>query len=281
MSISLRAEGRIENAVEILDGLTKSKSAGIASGAHVLLGIISLEDRGDLAAAERYFSDAIDKYPRVEQTAQAYRGLTEVYLREGDLAGAERTIAKRRSVAPQDPWAICGLGELAFFRGASDTAGIFFRNVVLSFPKSTEANDAVQYLALIADASESGDIEKIAAAFKDMRQDRVADALQKFDDLIEKHSSQPWADLLLWNRANIEIELDDIAGCKDDLTRIADDFPDGYHASQAVELLGDLAHDSGDLVAAAHHYNRILTDFPDAVNIERVRGKLKEIPGNI
>ena len=281
MAVSLRATGQIDRAATILEKLKKSKSATIAAGALVLLGEISFENRGDNDAARQYFSKAIESYPRVPQTAEAYRGLTEVYLREGNLTEAERILAKRRSVAPQDPWALFGLGELFFFKGATDTAGIFFRNVVLSFPKSSEANDAVQYLALMADAASSEDMDRISAAFWSLRQGENARALSEFGDLIEQYSAQPWADLLLWNRAKIELKLNDATSCKADLERIAKDYPDGYHAARAVELLGDLARSDGDLILATQYYNRILADFPDAVNIERVRGKLKIIPGNI
>ena len=281
MAYSLKAQNRIDEAENLLKKLIKSKTPAIAGEALVLFGRIDLENKKDLKAAREMFTEAIESYPKIEQTAFAYRGLTEVYFRNNDFSSAEQVFTKRRTIAPDDPWALFGLGELAFFRGSTDTAGAYFRGVVLSFPKSEEANDAVQYLALLADASSGADMSEITSAFAALRKGDSETALLKFDSIIEEHSSQPWADLILWERAQLRLSLGDKMGCRTDLKSISELFPDGYHASQAVEILGDLALESGDLQAATHYFNQILTEHPSAVNIERVRNKLKAIPGNI
>ncbi|HHS50902.1 MAG TPA: tetratricopeptide repeat protein [candidate division Zixibacteria bacterium] len=281
MSYSLRATGKIADAEKTLAPLAKGKTPNIAAEALVLLGTISLEDRDNPKAAKGYFAEAIEKYARFPETATAYRGLVEVHLREDDLTAVEQILTQRRATAPDDPWALFGLGELAFFRGAIDTAGMIFREVVLSFPRSSEANNAVEYLALMADAGQSGDIELVISAFSALRKGDLPLALARFDTLIEKHSSQPWADILLWERAHIRLKTGDRIGCQTDLNSIAELFPEGYHASQAIEKLGDLALEDGDPTVAVRYYNRILADYKNAVNLERVRDKLRRIPGNI
>ncbi|GEM_PF-1839619 len=281
MAYSLRATKRVDEAIKTLTPLTKSKSPNIAAEATALLGTIYLEDKADAKTARGYFEEAIKSYPRAPQTGPAFRGLAEVYFQSDDFESAEGLLRQRRAVSPDDPWALFGLGELAFFRGATDTAGAIFKDLAIGFPKSEEANDAVEYLALFADASKSGDLGQIASAFRELRKGELKNALTGFDELIDKHSSEPWADLLLWERAHLKLRMGDELGYRTDLKSISEVFPDGYHAAQALELLGDSALESGDLDGARHYFNTILVDYSGAVNLERVREKLRKMPGNI
>ncbi len=278
---SVRAQGKPDKAKTILMGLLESKSPSIAVGAMTLLGQIELYDLGNIDSAEEYFDRAITRYPRTPGVGLAYRGLTDVYIRQNNLAAAERVLQQRRKTAPQDQWALFGLGELAFFRGSVDTAGGIFQAVVLGFPTSFEANNAVEYLALIADAAESEKMPRIAGVFMLMRQRKNREAIEELNSLIEELEGEIWLDLLLWTRATLHLELENLTGATNDLVNIIENYPDGYHAAQSLELLGDLAAKSGDITSAADYYNRVLTDYPEAVNIERVRGKLREIPGNL
>jgi len=281
MAVSLRGLGRLEESETILTELKNSKTPSIAAAALTVLGQIALYDSNDLDAAEKYFSDVLKRYPKIAGTEAAYRGLTDVHLRRGDFESAEIVLKQRRDVAPQDPWALYGLGELTFFRGIIDTAAGIFRAVALSFPKSEEANNAVAYLALIVDAGKSESIPQITDAFKLMRQDRLGEAIAVFDNLIEELEGEIWLDLLIWNRALLLLEVGNEAAAKKDLKNIAENYIESFHAPMSLEILGDSAVTEGDLTLAVQYYNRILIDYPVAVNIERIRDKMRNMPGNI
>mgnify|MGYP006286205033 CR=1 FL=1 len=281
MARSYRSLGDIEQAAEILSELIESKQQYVAAGALVTMGEIELYDRGDDSKAEDYFQSAIEDYSRQPASGEAFRGLAELYIRRGDLDSAGEILLKRREVAPEDPWAIYALGEIAFYRGSMDTAGAYFRGVALGFPKSPEANEAVLHLALLADASQSEYLGDIAEALKLRRQGKTDEALEHFDSLVNALENENWLDLILFERAQLYRAADNPKAAKADFERIAEDFPEGYHAARSLEILGDMALKGDDPSVASQYYSRILTDYPDAVNVGRVRAKLREVPGNI
>ncbi len=278
---SMRATGKIETALGLLEPLKQSRIQTMAAVAFTESGNIYLHELGNLDKAEEEYLVAIQKYGRIEGTEDAYRGLTDVYLRRGDLSGAEEVLSLRRAANPQDPWALFGFGELAFFRGSTDTAAAAFRAVALAFPKSIEANNAVRYLALIVDASQSEAMMKIAQAFQFLRQRKMGEALAMLDQLIEELKAEPWADVLIWTRSTIHIETGNIESAKQDYKRIAEDYTGSFYAPLSLEQLGDLAATNGDYDNAVRHYNRILVDYSSAVNIERIREKMRDMPGNL
>lgn len=281
MAISMRKAGKFQQAIAVLERLTKIDNRTIAAQAYTQLGSIYLYDLNDLDNAEEYFQIAIDKFGRIQGTGDAYRGLTDVHLRRGDFEAAEDVLNRRRTVAPQDPWALFGIGELSFFRGSTDTAAAIFRAVALSFPKSEEANNAVQYLALLVDAAQSEKLPEIAKAFKFKRQGRIGEAIALLDELIEKLGDQPWADYLVWTRAVLYRQSGNTADAKDDYALIVENYPESFYAPISLEKMGDMALAEDNYTTAVEHYNKILVDYPQSVNIERVREKMRDMPGNI
>jgi len=280
MARSFKELERIDEAMGILKRLIKNKNPVIAAGALTLMGQIELYNLGEPNAAEGHLKEAIDRYGHHPDARDAYRSLNDLYIKRGDFDAAYAILRERRALAPQDSWALFGIGELAFYRGSIDTAAAVFQTVALSFPKSEEANDAVEYLALFADIDTTL-IEQIVEAFKLKRQGRPAEALESFDAIIEKLDDESWGDLILWNRALLLLDMGLTPRAENDLERITNDYSGGYHASRALELLGDIALDKGDPTAAIEFYNRILVEYPDAVNLESVRAKIRSMPGNI
>ncbi len=278
---SKRAEGKSDEAVVILEGLKKSNNSSIAASAYTELGKIYLHDINDLDKAGEHFATAVNKYSRIQGAEDSFRGLTDVHLRRGDMESAEEVLNHKRSISPNDPWALFGVGEMAFFRGSTDTAAAAFRAVALSFPKSTEANNAVRYLALIVDAAQSEAMPRIAQAFKFLRQKRLGEAKSLLDELITELEKEPWADNLVWTRAMIFTEIGDFDSAKKDYGRIAENYTASFYAPLSLEILGDYAMEDGDLARAVQLYNQILVDYSEAVNIERVREKIRGMPSNI
>ncbi len=281
MAQSMRQIGKIQGAIDILKPLQKSNNKPIVAQACTQLGSIYLYELNDLDNAQQYFQTVLDKYGRVQGTEGSYHGLTDVHLRRGDIDSAQEVLDRRRTVAPHDPWALFGYGELAFFRGSTDTAAAAFRAVALSFPKSEEANNAVEYLALIVDAAQSEALPRIAQAFMFKRQGRIGEAISLLNELIDELGDQPWADYLVWTRSVLYSQSGNIESAKDDYSSIIENFPESFYAPLSLEKKGDLASIDENYTGAVEYYNRILVDYSEAVNIERVREKMRSLPGNI
>jgi len=275
--LSLKELDRVEDSERLFKQLSKSRTADIACQAITQLGYIELNDKSDLDQAKGYFSEVVDKYSRNHHADDAFHGLVDIYFMEDDLRAVGQTLQRRRSIAPEDPWAIYGLGELAFYRGSVDTAGAIFRQVALSFPKSPEANDAVELLAIIVDIADSELKNRITNLFLLIRKKLEEEVLDEISEIIDESGEAKWLDILLWKRGLIYLDLGKEELAKTDFNRIVENYSDGFHASVALEKMGDIRVNSGNLAGGLELYNQVLADHSEAVNVERVRAKIKQI----
>ncbi len=165
-----------------------------------------------------------------------------------------------------------------FFAGIDDTALVALHNVVGRFPKSDMGNEAVELILVMQTQKEQ--IEKIREPVYLMFVHDTANALKKWQGILSGEKSSAFSDYVMWKIGDCQSTLRD-SSAYTTMRNLVDKFPKSFYAPLALEILADKKVADGDKPAATELYVKIVNDYPDAVNMEIVRDKLKSLGGNL
>ena len=82
-------------------------------------------------------------------------------------------------------------------------------------------------------------------------------------------------------KAGVFDSLGDFPDALDAYKRIIQEHPEGFYAPLAYERMGDIYLERGELPLARASYEKLLTNYPDALNSQDVREKIDKLEGKI
>jgi tetratricopeptide (TPR) repeat protein len=213
--------------------------------------------------------------------------LGECRLAAGDSSGARTVLTalgrdeRFREAAGRAQYLLAAL-DLA--QGAWESARDRFAAVALNDPSADHANDALDLGLTIAEelvdpAGGPARLERYAeSVYWDLARNpgrRVA-ALRTFVDGVSGDGGH------LLDRARLELAgllaEEDPDGAAAQCDRIVLDHPDGHYAPAALFLLGETRSRAGDARAARAAWDRLLAQYPDAVEADDARRLLRSLP---
>ncbi|MCD6417847.1 tetratricopeptide repeat protein [bacterium] len=165
-----------------------------------------------------------------------------------------------------------------FFAGVDDTALNALHNVVSRFPKNEMGNEAVELILIMQTAGENTD--KIREPIYSMFVRDTITALEQWQKLLSDEGLKDLGDYVMWKIGNCQMTLDDSTAYST-FKSLVEKYPKSFYAPLSLEFLADKLLAEGNKPDAAEMYVKIINDYPDAVNIEVVRDKLKEIGENL
>ncbi len=165
-----------------------------------------------------------------------------------------------------------------FFAGIDDTALVALHNVVGRFPKCDMGNEAVELILVMQTQKEQ--IEKFREPIYLMFAHDTANALKKWENILSDKKSSAYGDYVMWKIGNCQSTLRDTSAYTT-FRNLVEKYPKSFYAPLALEILADKKVADGDKPAATELYVKIVNDYPDAVNMEIVRDKLKSLGGNL
>lgn len=169
------------------------------------------------------------------------------------------------------------LAEWDFYFLKFDEAEKEYTALLDAFPRGERANDALRRLALIKNMgpSTNSPLSLFAAFLKDLAQFKEREAFSRLADLegsspdLAAEAYFAWGLYLTGKKRRTE------AGAA--FEKIGTAYPKTGEAPLALEKLGELAEESGDWEAAKTRYQTVLEQYPEAVNAESARGKLRRL----
>jgi len=277
LALALRGLGQYEKALAHLDTLVRSGKPRISQDAAVLLAEILLENMHQPDSA----LSVIDNFV---ETAEQRKTLGEdglclkgkILLHKRKFSEAKEFLSQSFTLYQSNERLGYLLAMTYFFSGSFDTAANVMHNVVAKYPKNEMGNETVELLLLMQTAPEQMEMIR-EPSFMVFIHDTSAAAelwLELADDAIPEIG-----DYVLWKLGNCQISLVNPEGFETMKALVAD-YSESFYAPLAIEILADRQMELGDNPSAVELYTEIINKYPDAVNIESVRQKLRN-PGNL
>lgn len=240
-----------------------------------------LKDIGEIDSALRQASILAEssRSPIGRAKAILLKGDCQVLL--GDLDGAAKTydlaqLDWQDSLAQE---AFFNLGEVAFYRGEFDEAVSYYNLTARQFPSGDRANDAIERLMLLRDSKTkdgyNGDLKLLASAYLLERQGKVQDAEKAYLMLSAANHRTIRAESLK--------RLAEMARRKGEFARalafykVISDSIGGDATPLALEAIGDIYLESGQVERALETYESLIIDFPGTTSAGEARRKIDEI----
>lgn len=145
------------------------------------------------------------------------------------------------------------------------------------FPRGERVNDALRRLALLKSQGKSKEspLTLFAIFLKDLAQFKEIEAATKLSSLeqtapdLAAEAFYNWGSYLFDRKRPVEAESA--------FVKIKTSYAKTPQAPLALEKLGELAEAARKPEAAKSRYEAVLEEYPDAVNVEIVRGKLRRL----
>lgn len=189
-----------------------------------------------IAGFERFERD----YPKDSQATAAAMRIGLILYRQGKLDEAAKRLSPMAGAAEKDESlrpVLQALGDIAFSRGEWKIAEQHLRRIVETGPSGLNADDAWLKLGLSCE-----------------RQERYADALGAFDNLVEKFPQSEHRLQALFERGQCLLMDKRFDQAKEALKIVIREGKDSRFARPANEHLATIATQNKDYAAAARHY---------------------------
>ncbi|MCD6595015.1 tetratricopeptide repeat protein [bacterium] len=269
---ALQGMGKYNDALIQLDTLMMAKVPPISQDAAVFLAQILLENLHNPDSAQQIIENYSENtYGRnsLGENGLIIEGSIYIYKAQFDkaklfLADAFKSNSNSQRLAYM-------LGMTYFFSESYDTASTALHNIVAKFPKSSLGNEAVELLLIMETAKD--ELEQIRKPIYLMFIHDTLSAKNEWAKIAEKTNSEI-GDYILWKLGICQLALGSDSGYTT-MQNLYDKFPKSFYSPLSLEILADSKIERGDTQNAIELYTKIINDYPDAVNIETVRDKLK------
>lgn len=144
-------------------------------------------------------------------------------------------------------------------------------------PRGERVNDALRRLALLKNqgTSKESPLSIFAVFLKNLAQFKESEAAAKLADL--EGTAPPLAAEAFYNWGIYLSERKRLGEAESAFVKIKTSYAKTPLAPLALEKLGELAEEARQPETAKSRYEAVLEEYPDAVNVETVRGKLRRL----
>ena len=274
---ALRGLGKYNNALAELDTLMMAKIPPISQDAAIFMSQILLENLHNPDSAQKVidnYSETANGKNILGEDGLVIQGLIYIYKRQFSKAKYFLSNAFKNNNNSQRLAYL--LGMTYFFSGSYDTASTALHNIVAKFPKSPLGNESVELLLIMQTAKD--ELNKLNKPLYLMFIHDTLSAEKEWENISGK-SNSAISDYILWKLGICQLALGNDTGFVT-MEKLYTRFPKSFYAPLALEKLADRDMQVGNIPSAVELYTKIINDYPDAVNIEGVRDKLKKL-GNL
>jgi len=278
---------KVNEVVNAFDDVIESyKLSDITSEALLRTGMIKFHLLNDVDESKIIFNKVIHSGYLSPSAADAYEGLGDIYLSNGDLEEAERNYIQITVLARADRQIINNakykLARVKLFQGNySDSQKLL--SEILAELKDNSANDALELSLLInTSKNDSASLQLFAQAEFFVEQKRFQEAAKKYKLLAENPQAFVFHSIASMRYAEMELAQDNLNESVDLLGRIVDESEKNIYADKALYLLAKIYQNAiGDNVKAIEMYESLLAKFPASIYIDKARASIIEIRDKI
>ncbi|MFP4459333.1 MAG: tetratricopeptide repeat protein [Candidatus Zixiibacteriota bacterium] len=267
------AIGDEDKGYEILQKLTDSKIREVALDAKLNLASMDLQN-DDFEAAMNRLDDVL-RSRNQKFMGEALQLYADGYIRNGKYDDAMQILDKHSLEFEKSPWFKFLVGEIKLFKGEYDEAEEIFQDLASKSPDDAAVNDAINYMMLLS-SKDASDFNKLVDAIRLWKTERTVLAIEKLENA---KADSEIKDEINWYLGAMALEENDLEKAEDAFKSIADNSPGSFYAPLALENLGDIAMEQNQTEAAYSYYQKVLSDYDDAINIVSVREKARQSGG--
>lgn len=280
---ALTEAGRYDEAINLYQELADSAvNVPEKTQAMLMLGYTLYQGRHDPKAALAVFASLVADYGRIpnSQIARLYAAECHLSLGQPEIADS---LYQQISVGaiPQNfqEELLFRKGELNFYIGDYNEARNRYGELMNSFPKSIYVNDCLRRMMLISEHPDMAQLELqlySQALYATARFDYDS-ALVAYRKLQHRDDST-LAQLAWFSAAEVIEEQGRHTEALAEFDSLLALYPQGFYAPLALEKQGDIcASGLDDYARAQAIYEKMLLDYPKALNQEEVRKKLVRV----
>lgn len=223
----------------------------------------------------------IFEYPNSNITHEAIILKGNILLKQEQLDKAKFTfmqlIKERRVKDDLKRKALYMQGEIFFFTSQIDSA-LQIYNLLVEYPESDEANDALDRIFLINQNLQFvKGLNKFSEAEYLRFKEQYKNAISYYKEAAEIANGSGLEQRSLRNIADIYFELKQYSNSKFAYEEILNKFPDTINKDYYLLKLGDCSRLTGNNAEAIEKYTSILKEFPNSIYLEEAREKLRSI----
>lgn len=272
---------KFEKAFAEMGGYKKNNTLIVREYAHLLAFYLEDNDAGIAVIDSTLRSAGLHELASGELKTE----LADIYLRSGDPWEATilytQVVDAYRNNALADEVKL-KKARLGYYMGNFGWAKAQLDALKASTSKLT-ANDAMELSLFIADNMLDDDdeaLQSFARADFNLFQKKDSEAMAILDSIETRFTENSLIDDILYRKANIYIRQNQPETAAPLLARIADEFPEGLLADDALFLLGETYEFRlGDNQKAAEAYKRVLFEHPGSIYVTDARKRYRELNG--
>jgi tetratricopeptide (TPR) repeat protein len=282
MGITQWKMGMHDDAILTLKSLMKNHlKTSEGMDAARILGEIYLNDLRDPGKAEDYFKKYLSREPKEEKKVlEAKFFLVECQIMKEDFDKVEKGLLGLIN-SPFGDRALFQLGEVHFYQGDFESSLDMFNRVVMEYPKSEVENDALRRIIQITDNMEDETLEKIAGVELLGRQGKFEEGIETLREILSSEfgfrSSKLMDDAILL-MGDLYVGIKDYPSSISAYENLVERDSESNLAPEALRRAGEIYISRlGDRKRAIEMFERVLLDYPKAVQTDLIRKRVEEL----
>ena len=279
---ALTDRGDFEAAIAVYDTITAVlPRIQDKSDALYRIGSIYSEHYNDCYTGLDYFDSVITAYPAGTGFVDALLSRPNCYMRlsEYEKARADYNALKNRHLDENRSEQIdYNLALMDFFEYDFDSCNVFFRKVLVDFPKGYYVNDALRLLMVMSDAEGDKELLQLYSSAEMFKMRRLTDSTIQRLEALTRTINRSLADNALYDLTNISMARSDTLSALAYIAKLKDEFADSYYLPYGLKLQADILMTKSDRQAeAADIYRTLLENYPNYPFASKVREIMREI----
>jgi tetratricopeptide (TPR) repeat protein len=262
------------------------KISEITYEALLRIGMINFYLLKDSGEARIYFNKVIGSGHLSRSLAEAYEGIGEIAMINGNLAEAEKSFSQITVLAKTDPQMINSakykLARINLFQNNYSQSQKLLSEVLLNL-KDNSANDALE-LSLLVNASknDSASLQLFAEAEFFLEQNKYYEAAELYKLLADNPQAFIFHSIASLRYAEMHLALDKLTEAIELFGELVEEGEGNIYADKALYLLAQIFHYGiGDNAMAVKLYEKLLAKFPSSIYIDKARAQILEIRDKI
>ncbi len=274
-----------QNVVQLYEAVISDyPNSDLAAQSFYRIGIIHMERFFDLNDALESFGKAKSATRTAELTADASMKTAEVYVLQNDLTSARNEYQSllRIPYPTYQQSAQFRIAELDYFGGKFDSTLIDLKPLTANLG-SDLSNDALllQYFVMENKESKPAALGEYAKADLLMRQQKYAESLARFTDIVKTYPTTLLVDDATLRIAELHLLLNQLNEALATFQHIVNDMPESILRDRAqmriAETFQRILKDKDKAIAA---YEQILSKFPNSLYLEQARKRIRQLRGD-
>jgi tetratricopeptide (TPR) repeat protein len=285
-AVSLEGNRQYQQADSVYNLLTSPVNVRNAMGQEALISQaeLRLNRLHQPLAARKLLEDGLKTVPNLVKRFEATLLIGDTYLAEHNFIQAKTQYLEAASKTfGSDPTkrsrALTNVALVDFYTGTFAEAKNGLTEATRICPDQDLTNNALDIIDLIrAGESDSTSLTSFAKAMVEERLENNDAAFKGYSALVDQSKNGELVERAYWRLAELQLNIEKYQEAVQYLQSCQGHFPKSVRAPELLLKLGEIFVDQlGDRKRGAEIYEKILTDYPESLQVEEARQRLRKL----